>query len=133
MPNSIDAHVEFSFKGETHYLSATIELDEFLGPGATLPSIHALLAGKNGIDTYSYLYEVMLEEEIRFDNAQGLAAEFLTDGEFDLDAYFIGLQEQKTLSLLQAIATRELDVADFDQQPALKNALLQAYNLGKAS
>jgi hypothetical protein len=131
MRNTIDAHVEFSFKGESHSLSATIELDEFMEPGAALPSLHAILARKHGIDTYSYLYEVMQEEEIRFDNAQGLAAEFLTDGDFDLDAFVARRQELKTLGLLQAIATRELGIDDLAQHHELKNALFQAYELGR--
>lgn len=131
MKNSIDAHIDFSFKGETYSLFTTIELNKFLEPGASLPSIHAILARKHGIDTYSYLYEVMQEEEIRFENAQGLAADFLKNGAFDLEAFFIGLQEKKTFDLLQAIATRELGIDNLEQHPALKNALLQAYALGK--
>lgn len=129
--NSIDAHVEFSFKGESYSLSATIELDDFSAPGASLPSLHAILARKHGIDTYSYLYEVMQEEEIHFDNAQGLAADFLADGDFDLDAFVARRQELKTLDLLQAIATRELGIDDLAQHHALKNALFQAYELGR--
>ncbi|MBZ0106524.1 MAG: hypothetical protein K8H84_12950 [Sulfuricella denitrificans] len=131
MPNSIDAHIEFSFKGETHSLFARIDLDDFLGPGALPPSIHAVLAREHGIDTYSYLYEVMQEEDIRFDNAQGLASNYLKDGMFDMEGCFTGLQENMTLDLLQAISKRELGIADLEQHPALKKALLQAYSLGK--
>ncbi|MDP2785253.1 MAG: hypothetical protein Q8O38_11765 [Sulfurimicrobium sp.] len=131
MKNSIDAHVEFSFKGETYSLFATIELDDFLEFDASLPSLHAILARKNGIDTYSYLYEVMQQEEIRFDNAHGLAADFLTGGEFDLEAFVARQQELKTFGLLQAIATHELGINDLEQHRELKNALFQAYKLGR--
>lgn len=131
MKNSIDAHVEFSFKGENYSLSATIELDEFPELEASRPSLHAILARKHGIDTYSYLYEVMEEEEIRFDNPQGLAVEFFTDGEFDLEAFIARKQTIKTLGLLQAIATQELAIDNLEQHPELKNALFQAYNLGR--
>jgi hypothetical protein len=130
MKNSIDAHIDFSFKGETYSLFSTIDLSEFLEPGASLPSVHAILARMHGIDTYSYLYEVMLEEEIHFDNAQGLAADCLADGTFDLEAFFTGARKKKTLDLLQAIATSELGIDDLEQHPALKNALLQSYRLG---
>ncbi|MEN6586490.1 MAG: hypothetical protein ABFE02_10675 [Sulfuricella sp.] len=129
--NTIDAHVEFSFKGESYSLSATIELDDFTAPDTSRPSLHAILARKHGVDTYSYLYEVMQEEEIRFDNAQGLAADFLTDGDFDLEAFVARRQELKTLGLLQAIATRELGIDDLAQHHELKNALFLAYELGR--
>ena len=128
MKNSIDAHIEFSFKGEDYAPFATIDLDT----GFDVPtSLHAILAQKNGIDTYSYLYEVMQQEEIRFDNAQGLAADFLTDGQFDLEAFVARRLELKTFDLLQLIASRVLGIDDLGQHPELKNALSQAYELGR--
>lgn len=133
MKNSIDAHLEFSFKGETYSLFATIELDDLLAFEASLPSLQAIIARKHGIDTYSYLYEIMEGEDIRFDNAQGVAANFFTDGEFDLEAFVAGGQELKTLGLLQEIATSELGIDDLGQHHELKNALLQAYELGRKS
>ncbi|PWB57835.1 MAG: hypothetical protein C3F18_03560 [Nitrosomonadales bacterium] len=133
MKNSIDAHVEFSFKGETYAPSATIDLDDLLEHHGSLPQIHALLAEKHGIDTYSYLYEVMQETEIIFSNAEGLAAEFLINGEFDMETFAARWQENRILGQLQAIALRELGVDHLDRHPALKNALFQAYRLGKIS
>ena len=108
-----------------------LALDDLLALDAALPSLHAILARKHGIDTYSYLYEVMQEEEIRFDNAQGLAADFLTDGAFDLDAFVARRQELKILGLLQVIATRELGIDNLAQHRELKNALFQAFELGR--
>lgn len=130
MKNSIDAHLEFSFKGETHALSATIDLDRLPQDNA-LPSIHALLARQGGIDTYSYQYEIMQEEDIRFDNPHGLAAEFLQDGHFDLAAFAERLRADKLAAALQSIAEHEMGIADLEQHPQLKNSLLQAYRLGE--
>lgn len=131
MKNSIDAHIEFSFKGETYSPSATIELDDLLAFDAALPSLHSILARKNGIDTYSYLYEIMEGEEIRFDNPQGLAAEFLSDGAFDLEAFVARARELPILARLQAIAARELGIDDLEKHRELKQALFQAYMLGR--
>jgi len=131
MKNSIDAHIEFSFKGETYSLSSNIDLDEFMEHEHSFPSFHARLARDNQIDTYSYLYEVMLETEIRFDHAQGLAADFLSDGDFNQKAFIAAWQENSVLALLQPIAMRELGIANLDLHQGLKNALVQAYNLGK--
>ena len=131
MKNSIDAHIEFSFKGETYSLTSHIDLEQFMEHEHSFPSFHARLARDNKIDTYSYLYEVMLETEIRFANAQGLASDFLSDGDFNQGAFITAWRDNKVLALLQPIAARELDIANLDQHQKLKNALVQAYNLGR--
>jgi len=131
MKNSIDAHIEFSFKGETYSLTSNIDLDQLMEHELSFPSFHAILARDNKIDTYSYLYEVMLETEVRFANAQGIAADFLNDGHFDQEAFISAWQENRALALLQPIAVHELGIADLNQHQSLKNALIKAYNLGK--
>lgn len=129
-PNRIDAHIEFSFRGESYDLSSTLDLDRVLEKYLTLPSLHIVLAIEHGIDTYSYLYEVMQEEEIRFDNAQGMAAEFLKDGVFDLEGYTAHWGEHLRIAPLQVIAQQEMGIDDLDRHPQLKSALLRAYQLG---
>jgi len=128
--NRIDAHIEFSFKGENYELSSTLDLDRVLEKYLTLPSLHVVLAVEHGIDTYSYLYEVMLEDEIRFDNAQGMAVDFLKDGVFDLDGYTAQWDESLRIAPLQIIAQQEMGIEDLDRHPQLKSALLRAYQLG---
>jgi hypothetical protein len=130
MANSIDAHIEFSFKGETYSLSSTLNLDRILDKYVTPPSLHHVLAIEHGINTYSYLYEVMEEEEIRFDNPQGRAAEFLHDGVLDLEGYAATRGESELLDSLQAIALREMGIENLGEHPELKRALIQAYQLG---
>jgi hypothetical protein len=131
MKNSIDVHVEFSFKGEDYSLTSNIDLDQFMENGSSFPSFHAILARDNKIDTYSYLYEVMLETGIRFANAQGIAANFLSGEDFDQEGFTTSWQENRILGLLQPIATRELGITDLNQHQSLKIALVQAYKLGK--
>jgi len=131
MKNRIDAQIAFSFKGENYALTSNIDLDQLMEHDQSFPSLHAILARDNKIDTYSYLYEVMLETEIRFAHAQGIAAVFLSNGEFDQEGFISAWQESKVLTLLQPIATRELGIANLDQHQGLKNALIQAYKLGK--
>ena len=131
MKNSIDAHIEFSFKGETYSLTSTIDLDRLMMLEQEFPSFHAILARDHKIDTYSYLYEVMQETEIEFKNAQGYAADYLSNGDFNQQAFMVAWQENRVLALLQPIAARELNIANIDQHPGLKNALVQAFNLGK--
>jgi hypothetical protein len=130
MPNSIDARVEFSFKGETYVLSSTLELDRTLAHHLTLPSLHRALAVEHGIDTYSYQFEVMQEEEIYFDNPQGDAVDYWHEGAFNFEDYLRDHEHAASFAPLQAIALREMGIEDLEQHPQLKNALLRAYQLG---
>lgn len=133
MQNSIEAHVEFSFKGDDYSLSSTIDLDKLLEHHDSLPPLHAILAKEHGIDSYSYLYEVMQEADIEFRNAQGIATGFLVNGEFDRAALEADWNNLRILSQLGPIASRMLGITDLNQHQALKNALVMAYNLGRES
>lgn len=127
--HSIDAHIEFSFKGETYALNSTIDLDN--ARHISLPSLHRILATENGIDTYSYLFEVMQEEEIRFDNPQGKARDYWHNDSFDLEGYLRDADADDLFAALQAIALREMGIKDLEQHPQLKHALLHACQLGR--
>lgn len=133
MNNRIKARVEFSFKGETYDLISDIDLDARLSHTDHPPSFHQILARDHHIDTISYLYEVMQEEEIEFFDAQGSAVAFLHADGFDLNGFITHWHEHHLTTLLHPIAQHTLGIADLDQHPKLKAALLQAYQLGKAS
>lgn len=131
MNNTLTARIEFSFKGEDYDLCSILDLDELLASHNTLPALHQLFARLHHIDTISYLYEVMESCDFEFSDAQGFARDFVQGTEFDADGFTTFWHEQNLLKLLQPIALRELNVADLSAQPALKNALVQAYQLGK--
>ncbi len=133
MQNSIEVHIEFSFKGETHALTSTVDLDQLLARYDSLPSLYLLLAKEHGIDTYSYLYEVMEVADIEFINAQGIAEIFMVDGKLNFAELESSWHELRIPVLLQPIATQEMGITDLNQHPSLKNTLIQAYKLGKAS
>lgn len=128
--NLIDAHIEFSFKGETYSLTSTLDLDRMLDKYIEPPSLHHVLAVEHGINTYSYLYEVMEVEEIEFDNPKGLAVQFLHDGVFDLEGFAAHWGESHRIAPLQIIAQQEMGIEDLDRHPQLRSALLRAYQLG---
>ncbi|MBU0688870.1 MAG: hypothetical protein KJ850_02515 [Gammaproteobacteria bacterium] len=130
MANTIDAFIEFSFKGENYEFHSTLDLDQQLERHMSLESMHHVMAVEHCIDTYSYLFEVMQMADIHFDNPQGRAADYLHDGEFDFEAYAAENETVAQLAPLQAIALREMGVEDLEQQPQLKQALLRAYRLG---
>lgn len=131
MKNSIEARIDFSFKGESYTYTSVIDLDLLFRHHDEMPSIHAILARDHGVDTYSYLYEVMQEEEIAYSGPQGYAIDYLTGGEFDPLAMSAHWQSAKACVLLQPIAEIELGISDLNQHPELKRALVAAYKLGK--
>jgi hypothetical protein len=131
MGNSITANVEFSFKGKVYSPSATIDLDQTIKQQDLLSSVHLIIAQENQIDTYSYLYEVMEQADIVFDNAQGIAVDYLSDGVFDFSGFQANLYEAKLNRLCREIAHTEMKVDDLNQISGLKKALRKAYELGK--
>ncbi|MEQ1590400.1 MAG: hypothetical protein ABL902_08610 [Gallionella sp.] len=131
MKNSIDVRVEFSFKGENYDLISHIDFDIRSPVELDNLALYQILAREHSIDTISYLYEVMQEAEFEFSNAQGIAADFLQDGIFDTDSFSRHWQEQQLVKLLQPIAQRELNITDLTQSQDIKNALVQAYKLGR--
>ena len=130
MDNSIEARIDFSFKGEDYELRSVIDLDKLLEQYDSMPSIYEILAHAHGIDTYSYLYEVMLAADIEFADALGFANDLIVDGEFDQHALEDNWQNLRILTLLRPVASSILGIANLEQHETIKNALIQAYLLG---
>jgi hypothetical protein len=129
--NTITARIEYSFKGEDFDHSTFLDLDLLLNQHADFPELHEIMAAQYGIDSYSYLYEVMQESEIEFTDPTGYAMDYMVDGVFDVHALADNWHNQKAAVLLQPIASRELGIEDLNDHRALKSALLAAYNLGR--
>jgi hypothetical protein len=128
--NTIDVRSEFSFKGEEYVLVATLDLDWILERRIDPDSLHQWLAQEHGIDTYSYLFEVMEVDPVVFENPRGLAVHFHDAGGFDFENYAQAHRLERVLNALQNIAAREMAIDDLTQHPQLQQALLQAYQLG---
>lgn len=131
MTNKITASVEFYFKGKAFKPSVDLDLDLIMKQHGALPDLHHLLAEKDNIDTYSYEFEIMLVEELKFSNAEGDAVQFLTDHQFDQHAFIQHWNEQNILSQLAPNLKQELNIDDIEQNQALKAVILKAYYLGK--
>ena len=131
--NSIRATIPFSFKGKIYEPSVVIDLDDYAESGKTLDSIHHLVATENDIDNYSYEYEVVESSPVLFSEPNGMAARFLVDNSFDYDAFSKAYQDKKMAEKLNKIAQEVLAIDDLESNQDLYQALLQAYELGKAS
>jgi len=133
MHNLITASVEFYFKGEKFSPAVELDIDQYMRSSGKLPALYPLLARSINIDPYSYEYEMLEAEPVLFSKASGLIAQYVEAGVLDFDAFKIAWKEAQALEKLQKIAQQHLSVDDIMQQPDLKNALLQAYQLGVES
>jgi hypothetical protein len=133
MSNYITASVEFFFKGNRISSSIELSLDPYMQSTGKIPNLFPLLAKAGGLDVYSYEYEMMQAEEINFSNAEGMVADFVSEGKFDIEAFTEAWMENKLLEELQKIAHLNLAVNNLQNQPDLKQALLEAYRLGAAT
>ncbi len=131
MKNIITASIHFSFKGKELSPSLTVELDPYLEGASSFPNLCSLIAKANNHDLYSYEYEMMQATDIKYSDAQGLVAEFINDGQLDIEAFEAAWNENKALIKLLTIAENHMNITDFSQHNELKHALLAAYQLGK--
>jgi len=86
-----------------------------------------------GIDSYSYLHEVLEAHEIEFSDATGVAARSCRDGRFDWIQFEQDRREEQDWQRVRAIAGKTMAARDLDADPELKAALLAAYRAGKAN
>ena len=127
--NTIRAHMTLSFKGETHDFDTLIDLDHCAAEPGEPPNFHQILARAAGIDTYSYLYEVLESHDIEFSDATGLAARSCADGEFDWFLFEQDRREEQEWQQVRAIAEQYLPGRELDADQ--KAALLAAYQAGR--
>lgn len=131
MRNSIRISTEFDYRGETFRPTVTLDLDKVMEGGGEIPDYHQLLAMENGFDLYSYEYEVIESSELVFSDATGLAARFLQECSFDLEGFRRCWLESREMSALEEVARRHLGVEELEREPKLREALMEAYRLGK--
>lgn len=131
MNSRITIQIDFSFKGETYHPMLQLDLDALMIEFGHLPDLHAHLAKRNGIDTYSYLYDLMCSHEIVFSEPAGLAVDFLQGEDFDHAGFEQAWREQQDLIHLAAIADEHMGIADLKQHPDLQQALLAAFRYGQ--
>jgi len=131
MSNRITASILFCFRGENHSPSLDLDLDQHMHAGGKIPNLYPLIARANNFDLYSYEYEMMQAEPIKFSNPEGMVAEHVCESELDFEAFEAAWQEHKIIEQVQEIAASTMAVSDLAQHPELMKALLQAYQLGK--
>ncbi len=127
MQNTVLASIEFYFKGIRYAFSAVIDMDTCMRHGEPMRHIYQTLASENGISLHGYEFDVMEMENIEFSEPSGLVVDFFDHGVIDIDGLHDAWQREKIHSTLQAIASKHLGVDNLDENPALKAALLEAF------
>jgi len=131
MKSIVTVSIHFSFKGEKHSPSLTMELDDFILSKDDLTHFYPALAKANNFDLYSYEYEMMQAEPLVFTEAEGLVADHIENGSLDFETFKAALHNQNALHQLQGIAEAKLQIDDLQKHPALMEALLEAYRAGQ--
>jgi hypothetical protein len=132
MKSFLTVQITFSYQGVTYNPLVNIELDRFLEKSEEIPEFYQIVAKENNIDSYSYEYEVMQLGQIKYLEATGLAKEFCSEDDFDMAGFKLRWKQQYIEQKLAAIAFEHMNIVDFDNNEPLKQALLQAYQLGSA-
>jgi hypothetical protein len=133
MGNSIVVSVEFDYRGEHFSPTATIDLDAVMQEFSQLPDLLLLLARANDINDHSYELEIMMMEPLQFSDCQGWVCDYVYEGGLDVAAFETAWHERSLADAIATIARRTLQVDDLEQRPELRQALLEAYDLGKAA
>lgn len=131
--NRIRARLACSFQGRDYDLDTLIDLDAARFAQGEPPDFHRVLAEAAGIDTYSYLYEVVEMQDIEFSEATGEAARHCHGGVFDWCGFQQARPAAVALQRVQDIAAQHLGIGDLAGQPQLRAALLAAYRAGEAA
>jgi len=132
MGDRIRLTVRYSFRGETHQPTVSLDLDRLMREQGCLPDFLPMLAQANDMNLYGYEYEVLPYGEFLWSEAEGLAADCLDADGFDTTAFERRWMEREQLRKLAGIARRHLGVESLEQKPQLQQALLEAYRQGLA-
>lgn len=133
MNNRFTVTLEFSYKGESFEFQTDVDLDACMEKLQAIPDLHELIARQNGIDAYSYQYEVLTSEDLQFSDVKGFAAEFIHEDEFDAEGFAARWCEERIGMLVAEIARRVMGISELAAEPALKQALMEAYRAGQAA
>lgn len=127
MTNQISVQMVFHFKGEEHNLKADIKLPLHIGDmTAFYYALPRRIAERNGVDTYSYMFDMMESCPIEVVAAEGYVARFLENGPISMDEFVQACNAVTPEMLMADIAERVQDGTNL----SLESALLLAYQIG---
>ncbi len=130
-PSYLGQPLEFYFKGEPFSSSVTIDLDEHFQAGRDVSHIYDMLAKEIGLDQYRHEYDVMVMQDLVCQSAEGIAAQYVENGQVDWQGLKEAWQKEADMMVLQPIANKFFNVESLEDEPKLAAALLEAYRAGQ--
>ncbi len=130
MKNRVRVSATFSFRGETFHPELVLDLDELPPESLEPEALYPMLAVANGIDPYSYEYEVLEVAPLAFDQPEGVVADHLRNGRLDFAALKQALADARLRNRLQEIAREHLGIEKLEEMPGLEAALRAAWEAG---
>jgi len=131
MVNSVDVALEFYFKGEKFTPQATIDLDAYFQSGKDMVYIYDALAKSIGLNEHRHEYDVMVMQDIVFSNPQGIAQDYVFDGQVDWQGLKQAWQTQTEKDDILALAKSHFTDEELENNPKVLEALVQAYKQNK--
>jgi len=131
MKSSVQASLEFDFRGERYAPSITIDLDAMMHGQGSLNGLHDLLASSIGLDPYRHEYDVLILEDIIFSEPAGLACQFVHDGLLNFDGFIKTWETRKILAMIHPIAEKYLNISDLSKHKDIETALIESYKAGQ--
>ena len=131
MSDRVTLTIRYSFRGETHAPSVTLDLDQAMRSDGKLPDFLLALAKANDIDPYSYDYEMLPFGEFSYSDAEGLAADCIDGDRFDSETFEQRWRERELLRAVEKIAREHLGIERLEPDSAEARALLAAVEYGR--
>ena len=131
MSDRVTLTIRYSFRGETHAPSVTLDLDQAMRGDGKLPDFLHALAKANDIDPYSYDYEMLPFGEFTYSDAEGLAADCIDGDRFDCEKFEQRWREREVFEAVSRIAREHLGIERLEPDSAEARALLTAVEYGR--
>ena len=128
----LHAQIDTSFRGEDLHLKGELDLDKLHYDPEEPIKVYHHIATQNGIDSMSYLYEVIEMEPVHYSSEHPRIQAFISEDGCHFD--WAGYEEDKKLQHAEKATERLLNHYFNESQqaadPNLKKALQAAYLLG---
>jgi len=129
--HSLLASLSFDYQGRRCDLQSLVNIAEVISHQDFFQSVYLQLAQDNGIDVYSYQFEIMMDQNIVFSQARGCAQECLREGELNINKLRRNFEQASSEQIIQSIAEKYFRSEELSDH--LKRALVEAFQLGRGS
>lgn len=132
MDNIITIKMDFSFSGESYSFESKVTMPLHLdGLIAFAESLPRKIGRENGVDSYSYMHEVMDASMIKVTHAEGYITKFLTSSSMPLADFILSCNSSSIEDFLLHIVEEKFPTASNHDE--LHNALIYAYKIGESA